>query len=312
MDRSHVLTETRLPDSENLDAMTVEEQVRLMHEQDLVAVRAVGAIGAEIARAVRLITARLEAGGRLFHIGAGTSGRLGVLDASEIPPTFRADPTLVQGVIAGGPAAILQAQEGAEDNPTQSAHDLTARGFCDGDVLVGIAAGGTTPYVLGGLSWARAQNAGTIFLSCVQPLPTDPDVDVTLRPVTGPEVITGSTRLKAGTATKLVLNTLTTLTMVALGKTHGNLMVDLKASNAKLRDRALRLITTLTPLTREQAAPLLDRADGHAKLAIAMHHLNATPEQATKALQNAKGNLRRALTPPPTLPPLSPPPPLSA
>lgn len=294
-DRSHVMTERRLEASDDLDAMTVEQQVALMHEQDLVATRAVGAIGEEIAAAVKLIVARLSKGGRLFYIGAGTSGRLGVLDASEVPPTFRAEPTLVQGVIAGGREAVFQAQEGAEDNATQAEKDLLSRGFTSGDVVVGIAAGGTTPYVIGGLKWARTVGAGTAFLSCVQALPTDPEVDVVLRPVTGPEVVTGSTRLKAGTATKLVLNTLTTLTMVALGKTYGNLMVDLRASNAKLRDRAIRLITMLTPLARDDAARLLDDAGGHVKLAVVMQRKSVGRPEAEALLASAGGSLRKAI-----------------
>lgn len=297
LDRSHLLTEQRLPASENLDAMTVEDQVRLFHEQDRAAVEAVGKCAPDIAAAVRLVTARLGgekgAGGRLFYAGAGTSGRLGILDASEIPPTFRADPTLVQGIIAGGLEAVFRAQEGAEDDAAAGARALDKRGVGPADVVCGIASGGTTPFVWGALRRARELGAGTLFLSCVQPVPGEPEVDVVVRPLTGPEIVAGSTRLKAGTATKLILNTLSTLTMVGLGKTYGNRMVDLRASNAKLRDRAIRLIADLTGQPLPQAETLLDRADGHVKTAVAMAWLGVDEPAARAALAAAGGRLRK-------------------
>lgn len=295
LDRSKFLTEMRNPASEGLDSMSVEDQVRVMHAADQEAVTAVGKVTADIAKAVKLTVERLKKGGRLFYFGAGTSGRLGILDASEIPPTFRAEHTLVQGVIAGGTEAIFRAQEGAEDDPNGAAKVFEERSIGSNDVVMGIAAGGTTPYVHGALRLAKQKGCATLFLSCVAHYPGETEVDVVIRPLTGPEVITGSTRLKAGTATKLVLNTLTTLTMVGLGKTYGNLMVDLKASNTKLQDRATRLVSTLTSLPYEDAKTLLAQAGGHVKLAAAMHHLKADATTAQAALDKVSGNLREAI-----------------
>jgi N-acetylmuramic acid 6-phosphate etherase len=293
-DRSGLLTELRNPASERLDQVSVEEQVNIMQQQDLQAVAAVGEVTAAIAAAVRLVTDRLRNGGRLFYVGAGTSGRLGILDASEIPPTFRAPPELVQGVIAGGTPAIFAAQEGAEDSADGGAADLRQRQVGAKDVVFGIAAGGTTPYVHGALRYAKSVGAGTIFLSCVQHFPGETEVDVVIRPLTGPEVVTGSTRLKAGTATKLVLNRVTTLAMVGLGKTYGNWMVDVQATNAKLRDRAARIVQTLTGTSRPEAEKLLESAGGHAKTAIAMHKLGVDREKANEALARVGGSLRKA------------------
>jgi N-acetylmuramic acid 6-phosphate etherase len=290
-DRSHLLTELRLPASEHIDRLSVEDQLAIMHEQDRAALDAVAKVRTELAAAVRLVTDRLACGGRLFYVGAGTSGRLGVLDASEIPPTFRADPSLVQGIIAGGEQAVFRAQEGAEDDPAAGARALDERNVGPLDVVMGIAAGGTTPFVHGALRRAIQLRAATLFLSCVQPVPDEPPVDIVLRTLTGPEVITGSTRLKAGTATKLVLNTLTTLAMVGLGKTYGNLMVDLKASNAKLVDRGVRLVMTVTAAPREEAQQLLSAAGNHVKLAIAMKLLGCDAGEATRALERAQGKL---------------------
>ena len=294
-DRSHLLTELRLPESMNLDAMGVEEAVALMNAQDAAAVAAVAAEQANVAKAVELVTAALASGGRLLYFGAGTSGRLGVLDASECPPTFRTDPAMVQGVIAGGEAAMFRAQEGAEDRAEDGAAAVDAKSVTPRDVVMGIAAGGTTPYVHGALRRGAEIGAKTIFLSCVQPFPGEPTVDVVIRPLTGPEVITGSTRLKAGTATKLVLNTITTLAMVRLGKVYQNLMVDLRASNQKLWDRGARIISTVTGLEKDPATDLLRRADGHVKVAIVMHERAATAEQARALLETAGGVLRKAV-----------------
>lgn len=294
IDRSQLLTELRLAESENLDRLSVEEQVAIFHAQDRVAVDAVGKVGDSIAAAIRLITPRLRAGGRLFYVGAGTSGRLGVLDASEIPPTFRAEPTLVQGIIAGGPEAITRAQEGAEDNVVAGAQALTDRHVTSNDVVFGIAAGGTTPFVWAALKKAKQLGAGTVFLSCVQQVEGEPETDVTIRPLTGPEVLMGSTRLKAATATKLILNAVSTLVMVALGKTYGNQMVDLKASNAKLRDRAIRLIAGIAAVSRDEAERLLDLADGHVKLAILMSWTGSSAAEAQKKLEAVGGSLRQA------------------
>jgi N-acetylmuramic acid 6-phosphate etherase len=294
-DRSHLLTEQRLPESMNLDAMSTEQAVALMNAQDLKAVQAVGAERQNIARAVEIVAEALRQGGRLIYFGAGTSGRLGVLDASECPPTFRTDFETVQGVIAGGEAAMFRAQEGAEDRPEDGAAAVDAKDMGPKDVAMGIAAGGTTPFVHGALRRAAERGAKTIFLSCVQPVPSEPKVDVVIRPLVGPEVLTGSTRLKAGTATKLVLNTITTLAMVRLGKVYGNLMVDLRATNQKLWDRGARIISTLTGLDRDRAMDLLKRADGHVKAAIVMHERSVDLPAARERLERAGGRLRDAI-----------------
>lgn len=279
----------------NLDAMSTEEAVALMNAQDRRAVDAVAAERANIARAVEIVADALRRGGRLIYFGAGTSGRLGVLDASECPPTFRTDFETVQGVIAGGEAAMFRAQEGAEDRPEDGAAAVDAKDMGPNDVAMGIAAGGTTPFVHGALRRAAERGAKTIFLSCVQPVPGEPTVDVVIRPLVGPEVLTGSTRLKAGTATKLVLNTITTLAMVRLGKVYGNLMVDLRATNQKLWDRGARIIATLTGLDRARAMDLLKRADGHVKAAIVMHERSVDLPTARQRLEQVGGRLRDAI-----------------
>ncbi|MCS7033641.1 MAG: N-acetylmuramic acid 6-phosphate etherase [Phycisphaerae bacterium] len=294
-DRGHLLTEQRLAESMRLDATTIEQGVAIMNAQDRIAVEAVEKVRGDVVRAIELVVQALRAGGRLIYFGAGTSGRLGVLDAAECPPTFRSDPQTVQGVIAGGREAMFVAQEGAEDSPEDGARDVDERNVGPGDVVMGIATGGTTPYVHGALRRARERGARTVFLSCVQPVPEEPQVDVVIRPLTGPEVLTGSTRLKAGTATKLVLNQITTISMVQLGKCYENLMVDLRATNQKLWDRGARIISMLTGLDREPAMDLLRRADGHVKLAIVMHKLGIPVDQARERLQQAGGFLRRAL-----------------
>lgn len=297
-DRSHLLTEQRLPESMRLDAMSIEEAVALMHQQDQVAVKAVGMIQPEITRAIELVVAALKQGGRLIYFGAGTSGRLGILDASECPPTFRVDPTMVQGVIAGGPEAVFRSKEGAEDSSEDGARAVDEKKVGSNDVVMGIASGGTTPFVHGALHRAKQRGAKTIFLSCVQPVPNEPQADITLRPLTGPEVLTGSTRLKAGTATKLILNTITTLAMVQLGKVYENLMVDLQASNSKLQERAARNVSTLTGLDRQSAINLLRAADGHVKLAVVMHKRRVSAAEARKLLEQANGKLREAVNEP--------------
>lgn len=291
-DRGHLLTEQRLPESMNLDAMSVAEAVALMSEQNRVAVEAVAKVEPAIVAAVDLVVASQRAGGRLIYFGAGTSGRLGVLDASECPPTFRTDPDQVQGVIAGGDAAMFRAQEGAEDSAEDGARIVDEKSIGPKDVVVGIAAGGTTPFVHGALRRAAEHGAKTIFLSCAQPVPNEPAVDVVIRPLTGPEVITGSTRLKAGTATKLVLNAITSIAMVQLGKVHENLMVDFKATNAKLRDRAVRFVCTLTGVDRRTAESLLQSADGHVKVAVVMQSLNVSAHVARERLAQSDGRLR--------------------
>jgi N-acetylmuramic acid 6-phosphate etherase len=294
-DRSHLLTELRLAESTSLDQMSIEAAVELMNAQDAAAVTAVATQKVEISAAIGLVVESFRAGGRLLYFGAGTSGRLGVLDAAECPPTFRAAPDMVQGTIAGGEAAMFRAQEGAEDSAEGGAAAVDAKDAGPRDVVLGIAAGGTTPYVHGALRRARQRGAKTVFLTCVQPVPAEPDVDVVIRPLTGPEVVTGSTRLKAGTATKLVLNTISTLAMVRLGKVYENLMVDLRATNAKLQDRAERIVATVTGQPRERCRDLLRGADGHVKLAILMQARGVSADQGRHILQTAGESLRAAL-----------------
>jgi N-acetylmuramic acid 6-phosphate etherase len=294
-DRGHLLTEKRLAESMALDAMGIEDAVRLMHEQDLVAVNAVGAEGAAIGRAVEIVAEKLGAGGRLLYFGAGTSGRLGVLDATECPPTFRTDPLMVQATIAGGEGAMFRSVEGAEDDAAAGAKAVDAKNADAGDVVFGIAAGGTTPFVHGALRRGREIGCATVFLSCVQKVEGEAEVDVVIRPLTGPEVLTGSTRLKAGTATKLVLNTITTLAMVRLGKVYENLMVDLRASNSKLWDRGARIVATLTGLEREAAMQLLREADGGVKRAVVMQRRGVDVARADALLEQHRGNLRDAI-----------------
>jgi N-acetylmuramic acid 6-phosphate etherase len=294
-DRSQLLTELRLAESMNLDAMSIDDAVALMNAQDRLAVEAVAKVRAEVVKAIELVVAAFRAKGRLIYFGAGTSGRLGVLDASECPPTFRADPEMVQGLIAGGTEAMFRAQEGAEDSPEGGARDVDAKNVGPNDVVMGIATGGTTPYVHGALRRAHERGAKTIFFSCVQPVDNEPQVDLVIRPLTGPEVLTGSTRLKAGTATKLVLNQITTIAMVQVGKVYENLMVDLRASNAKLWDRGTRIIAMLTGLERDKATELLHRADGHVKAAIVMHKRNVALDDARQMLKRVDGKLRLAV-----------------
>lgn len=295
MDRSHLMTEHRLPESMELDRMPIDDALAMINEQDRRCVEAVGRERPAVARAVEIVTAALRAGGRLIYIGAGTSGRLGVLDASECPPTFRTDPSLVQGIIAGGERAMFRSQEGVEDSAEAAIAAVDEKGIGERDVVMGIAAGGTTPFVRAALTRAAELGAKTIFLCCVQRNDGEPNVDVIIRPLVGPEVLTGSTRLKAGTATKLVLNSITTLAMVQLGKVYENLMVDLNASNAKLRDRAIRIVAAVAGVDRDMAGCWLEKAGGQAKLAIVMCRRNLTAEAAQELLNNCGGRLRSAL-----------------
>jgi N-acetylmuramic acid 6-phosphate etherase len=242
-----------------------------------------------------MIVERLRAGGRLFYLGAGTSGRLGVLDAAECPPTFNTPPGLVVGLIAGGPAALTTAVEGAEDHPADAQRDLDACALSARDAVVGIATSGRTPYVLGGLQHARSLGAAAIGLSCNHQSGLAAVADLMITPVVGAEVISGSTRLKAGTATKMVLNMLTTAAMVRLGKTYGNLMVDLRATNTKLVERSRRIVAQLTGLSDDEAQKLLERCQGEVKLAIVVHRRQVSPERGRQLLHNAAGHLRQAL-----------------
>ena len=294
-DRGHLLTEQPNPRSTALDLLDTTELVRLFVEEDRRPQQAVADASASISAAVDRIATRLKAGGRLFYLGAGTSGRLGVLDAAECPPTFCSDPELVQGVLAGGAPALLRSSEGLEDLEAAGREDLDQRGFNPGDCLIGIAAGGTTPYVRGGLSHARSIGALAIAMACVPsdqaPLPCDIDI----RLLTGPELLTGSTRLKAGTATKMALNIISTAVMVRLGKVFGNRMVDVSASNSKLMDRSLRILRDLGGVERDDGLVLLDQTGGSVKLALLMASSGLKSGEAMELLQTHDGQLRQAL-----------------
>jgi N-acetylmuramic acid 6-phosphate etherase len=294
------VTERRNPRSVNVDLASPLEIVDLMNAEDRTVADAVQGQREAIARAIEIVEAAFRAGGRLFYVGAGTSGRLGVRDASECPPTFGSDPAMVQGIIAGGPLALTRAQEGAEDRPDAARTDLDAAAVRAGDVVIGIAASGTTPYVHAALAHARSLGARTGILSCSPPEKSVVSaVDVAILPITGPEVLTGSTRLKAGTATKLVLNTITTGAMLRLGKAYGNLMVDLQATNNKLRDRAERLLMFTCGITREEALVALTAADRRVKVAIVMVKLGLSRAQAEAQLAAVGGVIRRLMPDPP-------------
>jgi N-acetylmuramic acid 6-phosphate etherase len=294
-DRGHLLTEQAHPLSESLDELSTAEMVALFCQNDLEPQRAVAAAAPQLTAAVDAISDRLRNGGRLFYLGAGTSGRLGVLDAAECPPTFCTPPELVQGVLAGGAPSLLRSSEGLEDRFEAGADDLEKRGFTAADALVGIAAGGTTPYVLGGLTHARQLGALAIALACVAADQVPMPCDIDIRLLTGPELLTGSTRLKAGTATKMALNILSTGVMVRLGKVHGNRMVDVAVTNAKLEDRALRILVDLGDVSRQVAADQLAAADGSVKLALLMTLTGLGAQEAGVRLANHGSSLRQAL-----------------
>jgi N-acetylmuramic acid 6-phosphate etherase len=292
---TRLTTEARNPASERIDTLSALELVRLMNEEDARVALAVGKEAESIAKAVEVIAQRLRAGGRLVYIGAGTSGRLGVLDASECPPTFSTPPEMVVGLIAGGYGALTRAIEGAEDNSEAGVDDLKGIGLSAADVLVGIATSGRTPYVIGGLKYARQIGAFAIGLACNDGSALIAASDLMITPVVGPEVISGSTRLKAGTATKLVLNMLTTGAMVLLGKTYGNLMVDLKATNSKLIVRTRRIVAELTGLAEEEAEQQLARCGGELKTAVVACCRGISPAEARRMIEKAGGQLRGAL-----------------
>jgi N-acetylmuramic acid 6-phosphate etherase len=294
MNLSTLLTESRNPLTEHIDELPTLDMLRLISDEDRKAVAAVVATLPDIAKAVDEIARRFNDGGRLFYIGAGTSGRLGVLDASECPPTFSVPPTLFQGLIAGGDSALRNSSESSEDSAEQGAADLAAAGFTGQDALIGIAASGRTPYVLGALQHANPLGALTIALTCVPNSPMCTLADISITPITGPEVITGSTRLKAGTATKLVLNMISTGIMIKAGAVYGNLMVNLQPTNAKLIDRAQRIIMAATGIDQPAAAELLQKS-GSVKTAIAMQKLNIDRPTAEADLAAHNGNLSTLL-----------------
>ncbi|MCX9567104.1 N-acetylmuramic acid 6-phosphate etherase [Vibrio cholerae] len=292
---SHLVSEGRNPDTMDIDLLSSQEIVERLNQQDKQVPLAVEAVLPQIAQAVDKITAAFKQGGRLIYLGAGTSGRLGVLDASECPPTFGVSDQMVIGLIAGGKEAMFTAQEGAEDNATLGANDLQQIDFSSKDVLVGIAASGRTLYVIGALEYANDLGATTIALSCNPDSPIAEIAQIAISPVVGPEALTGSTRLKSGTAQKLVLNMLTTASMIRLGKSYQNLMVDVRATNRKLIARAVRIVMQATDCQREEAEALLKESHNNAKLAILMHLTGMNYEQATAKLSQSDGFLRRAM-----------------
>jgi len=294
------ITEQRNPRTVEIDLASPEDIVALVNAEDRTIAVAVATQRVQIARAIAVAEDTFRGGGRLFYVGAGTSGRLGVLDATEIPPTFGASPELVQGIIAGGPSALTRSIEGAEDRPLDAQEDLTAAGLEATDFLIGIAASGTTPYVRAALAHARTIGARTAIVACSPPTAeTLASVEIAIVPITGPEVVTGSTRLKAGTATKMVLNTITTGAMIRLGKTYGNLMVDLQATNAKLKDRSERIVREVCGASVADARALLESAGGSVKLAIVMQKMQMSAEEARRALAGAGGVIRRIVKGPP-------------
>jgi N-acetylmuramic acid 6-phosphate etherase len=291
----HLTTEQNNPESVAIDQMDPIQIAMLMNREDLKVVAAVERVLPDIARAIEMVTERVQAGGRLIYIGAGTSGRLGVLDASECPPTFNTPPALVVGLIAGGHRALTNAIEGAEDNRQAGEEDLRGVELDAKDVVCGIATSGRTPYVLGGLAYARSLGAATLGVTCNAVSELSEVSDVLIAPVVGPEILSGSTRLKAGTATKMVLNMISTGTMIRIGKTYGNWMVDLRATNVKLKDRSIRIVSGITGLDRERAESLLARCDGEVKTAIVSQALGVEKIEAQRRLKVAGGRLRAAI-----------------
>jgi len=291
----YLTTEQNNPDSISIDQMDPIEIARLMNREDQKVIQAVEKVLPAIAQAIQTVTQCIENGGRLIYIGAGTSGRLGVLDASECPPTFNTPPSLVVGLIAGGQRALTTAIEGAEDNAQAGAEDLRGVNLSPSDVVCGIATSGRTPYVLGALAYARTIQAATIGVTCNEISELSTVCDVLIAPVVGPEILSGSTRLKAGTATKLVLNMISTGTMIRIGKTYGNWMVDLRATNVKLKDRSIRIVSGITGLGRNESELLLAACDGEVKTAIVCHTLGVSKQAAQDRLMESNGRLRSAL-----------------
>ncbi|MTJ09751.1 MULTISPECIES: N-acetylmuramic acid 6-phosphate etherase [unclassified Anabaena] len=295
-ERGHLLTEQVNPHSLNLDQLNSLELVELFNSEDQKAVAAVAEAKVQLAAAIDRTAHRLSQGGRLFYVGAGTSGRLGVLDAAECPPTFCTPPELVQGIIAGGAGALVRSSEDLEDRAEDGETAIAQRQITQLDVVVGITAGGTTPFVHGAINAARQRGSLTIFIACVPSEQVSFEADIDIRLLTGPEVLAGSTRLKAGTATKLVLNILSTGVMVKLGKVYGNRMVDVAVTNQKLRDRALRILQDFTGLSREAAGFLLERSGKWVKLALLIHSTGLDPEAGKQLLAAHQGNIRAAVT----------------
>lgn len=290
-----LMTESINPRSRAIDQLSTLEMVRLMNDEDAQVAPAVALEAERIAAAIDAIAERMLRGGRLIYIGAGTSGRLGVLDAAECPPTFSTSPDQVIGLIAGGTGALTRSIEGAEDDPHIGARDIASINVTDQDSVVGIAASGRTPYVLGAMSEAKRRGAFVASIACNRPSALEEIADVSIAPVVGPEIISGSTRLKSGSAQKMVLNMLSTGVMVRIGKTFGNMMVDLQATNSKLRERARRIVATECHLSMDDADALLIKCNGEVKTAIVSQLANVSPEQARDRLTQARGSVRAAL-----------------
>ncbi|MGF1788167.1 N-acetylmuramic acid 6-phosphate etherase [Photobacterium swingsii] len=295
IDLTRMVTESRNPASQDIDTLSTLDMLAVINNEDKKVAIAVEQVLPEIAQVVDAVAAAFQQGGRLIYTGAGTSGRLGILDASECPPTFGTKAEQVVGLIAGGHTAILRAVENAEDNQVLGKSDLTALNFTDKDVLVGIAASGRTPYVLGAMTYAKEIGATTACISCNPHSPMTEQADVSITPVVGPEVVTGSSRMKAGTAQKLVLNMLTTGAMIRSGKVYGNLMVDVEATNAKLVERQKRIVIEATDCTREQAEIALHACEGHCKTAIVMILTNSNADEASQLLAQHRGFTRDAI-----------------
>lgn len=293
--RGHLLTEQINANSQNLDQLNSLELVDLFNLEDAQTLLAIARSREGIAQAIDIASDSLRRGGRLFYVGAGTSGRLGVLDAAECPPTFCTPPELVQGIIAGGAGALVRSSEDLEDSLEDGATSIALRQITHLDVVIGITAGGTTPYVHGALQAARQRGAKTVYIACVPVEQVQFDADVDIRLLVGPEILAGSTRLKSGTVTKMVLNMISTGVMVQLGKVYGNRMIDVAVTNQKLRDRALRIIADLTGINREEAEKLLEKSGKSVKLALLMHWTGLEPEAGLQLLDEAQGHLKKAL-----------------
>jgi N-acetylmuramic acid 6-phosphate etherase len=289
------LTEQENPRTANISSSSTLDIVRLMNEEDARVAEAVRQVLPAVAHAVDQIVQRIEAGGHLFYIGTGTSGRLGVLDASECPPTFGVSPDLVQAIIAGGYDACYRAVEASEDDAAAGAHDLDRRGFRNADALVGIAASGRTPYTVGAVEYARRLGALTIAITCVPDSAIAQAAEISIAPVVGPEVIAGSTRLKAGTAQKLILNMLSTATMIRLGYVTGNRMTNVQTRNIKLRARAIRILQTEAGLNEQEAQTALDEANGKLPVALVMSKTGRSKQEAETALGQAQGVIATAI-----------------
>jgi N-acetylmuramic acid 6-phosphate etherase len=293
--RGYLTTEQVNTRSQNLDQLSPLELVDLFNTEDQQNIKAIAGAREALAQTIAAAAAGMAQGGRLFYIGAGTSGRLGVLDAAECPPTFCTTPELVQGILAGGEGALVRSSEGLEDIAEDGAQAMVDRGVGTHDVLVGIAAGGTTPYVHGALQAAKKRGATTAFIACVPLEQVPAAADIEIRLIVGPEILTGSTRLKSGTVTKMALNIISTGTMVQLGKVYGNRMVDVAVTNSKLHDRALRMIEDLAELDRDQADKLLEASGRSVKLALLMHWSGVDADRGRQLLSDNQGQLRLAL-----------------